>query len=169
MSTITSRDRALLERRRKAAARLFARGVSQAAVAKKFKVSTAATCQWYGMWKAGAQSLATKGPPGSDPKLSAQQRQQLKTHILKGPTKAGYTTEFWTLSRIKSVAQRKLHVDLGTTSVWRIVIGLGFSCQKPERRAKERSETAIADWKLGTFPRLKKMGQDTRLPAWISR
>lgn len=168
MATIRSRDRVLLERRRRAAATLFTRGVSQAAVAKRYKVSTAAACQWHAMWKAGTKSLATKGPPGSDPKLSARQKQRLKIHLLKGPKKAGYTTEFWTLSRIKLVAQKKLHVDVGTTSVWRIITDLGFSCQKPERRAKERNEEAVAHWKLSTFPRRKKMGHDTRLPAWVS-
>jgi transposase len=168
MSTIKSRDRALLASRRKAAGRLFDKGTSQAAVARKYKVSTAAACQWYAMWKKGKKALNSKGPPGSVPKLKKKEKERLKTLLVRGPTKAGFSTEFWTLSRIKSVAKKELHVELGTTSVWRVVTGLGFSCQKPERRAKERNEKSIAEWKLGTFPSRKKMGEETRLSAWIS-
>jgi hypothetical protein len=33
---------------------------------------------------------------------------------------------------------------------------LGWSCQKPERRAVERDEVAIARWMQQDWPRIKK-------------
>jgi len=168
MKTIIKRDRKALEKRRLAAGKLFDQGESQASIAKKHKVSTAAVCKWHTAWEADKRKgLLSKGPTGAEPILNATNRMKLKKEILRGPAKAGYSTDFWTLERIRVLAKKKLKIELGTTSVWRTVIGLGFSVQKPERRARERDEKAITDWKLKTFPRLKKMGRETRLPAWF--
>ena len=168
MKTITKRDRKALEERRLIAGKLFRRGESQAKIAAKLRVTTAAVCKWHTQWKADREKgLLSKGPTGADPILNTKKKQILKKAIISGPAKAGYATDFWTLERIRALAKKKLRIDLGTTSVWRAVVGLGFSVQKPERRARERNERAVTDWKLKTFPRLKKMGRETRLPAWI--
>lgn len=168
MKTIIKRDRKALEERRLRAGKLFRRGESQAHIARKLKVTTAAVCTWHAEWNANKRKgLLSKGPTGADPILDAKKKRMLKKAILSGPAKAGYATDFWTLERIRALAKKKLRITLGTTSVWRAVIGLGFSVQKPERRARERNEKSITDWKLKTFPKLKKMGQETRLPAWV--
>lgn len=40
---------------------------------------------------------------------------------------------------------------------WKLLrCDLGWSCQKPERRALQRDEEAIARWKRYTWPRIKK-------------
>lgn len=168
MKITIKRDRKALEKRRLTAGKLFHRGESQAKVAAKLHVTTAAACKWYAKWKADKEKgLLSKGPTGADPILNTKKRQILKKAILSGPSHAGYDTDFWTLERIRALVKKKLKVNLGTTSVWRAVIGLGFSVQKPERRARERNEKAITDWKQKKFPKLKKMGQETRIPAWV--
>ena len=157
-----------LEKRRLSAGRMFSKGRTQAEVARHFKVSRAAACQWYGAWQGDAEKgLKSTGSSGATPKLTSRQKHILKREILRGPAKAGYPTDFWTLERIRTLAKKKLHAILGTTSVWRTVVALGFSVQKPERRARERNEKAISDWKLKTFPSLKKMGQEIRLSSGV--
>src|SRR5262249_15231866 len=42
------------------------------------------------------------------------------------------------------------------SQVWRILIGLGFSSQRPTSRALERDEEAIRRWKRVRWPALKK-------------
>jgi transposase len=156
---IITRDRKKLEHRRSAAGRLFAKGVTQYAIAKRFGVSTAATNQWYKAWKKNKKTgLNSKGHPGFPSVLSTESKRQLKALIIRGPKHCGYTTDFWTIDRIRAAAKKKLTIDLGYTRIWNTVISLGFSVQKPERRAKERNEKGIVDWKLTGFPKLKKMG-----------
>jgi transposase len=46
----------------------------------------------------------------------------------------------------------RYHVD----HIPRLLGSLGFSCQKPERRAVERDEAAIQRWMQQDWPRIKK-------------
>lgn len=160
MQKLSYKDRIkYLERRRLKAGTMFEKGKTQAEVARHFSVSTASVCHWHAAWeKDKKDGLKSTGPSGAEPKLTAKQKTTLKKEILRGPAKAGYATDFWTLGRIKALAKKKLRVSLGATTVWRTVVSLGFSVQKPERRARERNEQAISDWKLKEFPKLKKMG-----------
>lgn len=51
---------------------------------------------------------------------------------------------------------KRYGVKFGQTQIWRVLGGLGFSVQKPERRAIERDEDAVQTWKRKTWPALKK-------------
>jgi len=156
---VKERNHKVLEARRLKAGKLFDKGTSQYAVAKHFRVSTAAANQWHKAWKKkGEDGLLSKGNPGFVSVYTIEKKRELKHMILEGPKKHGYDTDFWTVERIASVARLTLGVKLKMTQTWRTIISIGFSCQKPERRSKERNEKAIKDWKLHTFPRLKKMG-----------
>lgn len=153
------RDRKALEQRRMKAGRLFDRGVRQSEIAARLKVTPAAVCIWHTAWvKDKKDGLKSKGPPGFSSQYTDEKKRKLKNIVLQGPAKAGYMTDFWTIDRIRAVARKKLRVTLGTKRTWQTLIDLGFSVQKPERRARERNEQAISDWKLTTFPKLKKMG-----------
>lgn len=164
-----TRDRVVLERRRKKAGRMFTKGVIQSTVAQRLDVSRAAVCQWHAAWKKDkTDGLASKGHPGFPSKLTPEKKKELRLLILKGPRAEGYATDFWTVNRIRDMAKKKLHIALGYTRIWNTIIQLGFSCQKPETRAKPRNERAIADWKLKQFQRLKKMGTETCLSHGVS-
>jgi len=138
---------------------MFAKGKSRYAVAKHFNVSKTSARDWFRRWKADKKDgLKSKGHPGFPSQYTPEKKKELKKIILAGPTTYGYTTDFWTIDRIRAVAKKKLGVTLALKRTWLTMIDLGFSVQKPERRAKERNEKAITDWKLTEFPKLKKMG-----------
>jgi transposase len=59
-------------------------------------------------------------------------------------------------SGLGTVIERLHGVRFGQTNVWRILGSLGFSPQKPEKRAIERNEDAVRSWKRSTWPALKK-------------
>ena len=155
----SSRNRVVLERRRLLAGHLFLKGKTPYAVAKHFGVSSTAAYHWRDAWKSDKKKgLLSKGHPGFPSQYTKEKKGQLKQIILRGPSRYGHATDFWTISRIRAVAKKELGVTLATKQTWKTVIALGFSVQKPERRAKERNEKAIAGWRLKEFPTLKKMG-----------
>ncbi len=141
------------------AGKLFHEGCVQAEIARTLRVTPAAVNQWHIVWKeSGIRGLKSKGHPGTQTTLTKEKAQKLKRAILKGPRAFGYTTDLWTLERIRAVAKKEVHLSFGTTWIWHTVIALGLSCQKPIKRSVERNEQTITTWKLKTFPHLKKMG-----------
>lgn len=159
LSWSRKRDPKALESRRRQAIRLHERGKSQYFIAKQLQVSFEAVSNWIEAYKKGGlEGLKSKGKPGPKSQLDDEDRKQLKTAILKGPKALGYSTDLWTLERIGKVIKNISKADYHPGHVWKILISLGFSCQKPETRARERDEQGIKEWKLQTFPALKKMG-----------
>jgi transposase len=146
-----------MEQRRLKAARLFAAGVSQAEVARRLGVTSASTNRWHRVWKQrGEAGLGRRGPPGPPPRLSAEQLLQLEQLLLAGPTAAGYATDLWTLPRIAKLIRQRFGVDYHPGHVWHLLRKLGWSCQKPAKRAKERDEQAIQGWLRERWPRIKR-------------
>ena len=56
--------------------------------------------------------------------------------------------------------EREFGVDYHPAHVSRILADLGWSCQKPERRALERNEAAIEHWKRHRWVEIKKKPAD---------
>ena len=60
------------------------------------------------------------------------------------------------LARVAEVIAVHFGVQYHPGHVWKILQSMGWSCQKPERRARERDEKAIATWRQQDWPRIKK-------------
>jgi transposase len=146
-----------LQRQRFRAAALLQAGHRPGEVAKRLGVSPGAVSQWKKLYQqAGLEGLKAIPHPGPKPKLTALQRQKLEQLLLKGPLAHGYRTDLWTLKRIAELIEKQFAVSYDPSGVWHVLKALGWSCQKPERRAREADEEAMARWRQGTWPRIKK-------------
>ena len=144
-----------LEARRLKAGRLFARGKTAYYVEKRFGISSTTAREWRKRWKDGTLRAQKQGRVS---KLTEAQKKILSTRIIKGPEAAGYDTQLWTLERVTKLIKETEKVIYKPRSVWHLMHELGFSCQKPSRKAKERDEKAIAHWKQTKWPILLKRG-----------
>lgn len=146
-----------LERRRRRAIALLEEGKTQAAVAEALGTSEASVSRWREAYEQGGQTaLAAKPHPGKPSRLTASQRQRLASLLLQGARKHGYSTELWTLGRVAELIAVKFGVEYHPGHVWYVLRGMGWSSQKPERRARERDEQAVATWRRRDWPRIKK-------------
>jgi len=146
-----------LERRRRRAIQLLEAGGSVSSVARAVGSSVSSVLRWRRLYQAeGAQGLRCRPAPGRPPKLSGRQRARLVRVLRRGPPAAGYHTELWTLKRVADVIEREFGVHYHPCHVWRILDGLGWSCQKPERRARERNDEEIERWRRVRWRHIKK-------------
>jgi len=146
-----------MEARRLHAARLFARGASQGAVAKALGVTRVSAHHWFHAWKAqGRAGLKGAGRAGRRPQLDAAQLATVERALRAGPRAHGFSTDLWTLPRIAELIERQTDVRHHPGHVWRLLRGLGWSLQRPTRRARERDERAIEQWKTRRWAQLKK-------------
>jgi transposase len=145
-----------LQRRRLRAGRLLARGVTQAEVARRVGVSRTTVSAWNRELEAhGLEGLRAR-PRGRPSGLSNVQRGELLEALMSGALAEGFPTDLWTLSRVGALIERRSGRRYSESQVWRILVALGFSCQRPASRALERNEGAIRRWKRSRWPVLKK-------------
>ena len=133
---------------RQEAYRLLQAGWRPASVAQELGVSRAAVTQWKRRFaKEGESACQVHKPPGRPAKLTSSQQKELLTLLKQGAEAAGFPTDRWTRARVREVIRRTFGVDYHLTSVEKLLHRLGWSVQKPEVRAMERNEAAIAEWK----------------------
>ena len=146
-----------LERRRRRAMALLEEGQTQAEVARTLETSTASVSRWKQAYeREGETALSAKPHPGRRAKLTARQQERLADLLLRGARSHGYSTDLWTLSRVAEVILIHFGVSYDPSGVWHVLRRMGWSCQKPERRARERDDQAIATWRREDWPRIKK-------------
>jgi transposase len=151
------RDFPALESRRKQAARFFRLGKVQAFVARSLQVSRQSVSRWYHQWKrGGATALRAAGRAGRKPRLTPAHREQIDQALRRGARAHGFRTDLWTLPRVALVIERESAVRYHPGHVWRVLRSLGWTLQRPARRAKERDKDAIQRWVSQRWPTVKK-------------
>jgi transposase len=73
----------------------------------------------------------------------------------------------WTRGRVAVVLRLAFGVSYHPVHVGRLLKAVRWSPQKPARRARQRDEAAIADWREQTWPALKR-GRRSRDKAFSS-
>jgi len=152
-----------LEARRRVAERLLGQGLGLRAVARAVGASPSSVKRWSDALKGGGpDALKAKPHPGRRPLLSLRQKERLRRLLLKGARKVGYATDLWTCPRVAEVITKHFGVRYHPDHVWRILRGLGWTCQKPERRARERDEETVRQWREQRWPHIKKRPSSPR-------
>lgn len=146
-----------LEARRRRAMALLAQDRSLREVARKVGCHPSAVMRWRNAARRGGPTaLRSKPVPGRPPRLRRRQIDRLVRLLLKGPLAHGYSTDVWTTKRIADLIAKEFGVRYHRDHVGRLLHRLKWSCQKPDRRALERNEERIEQWKREEWPRIKK-------------
>ena len=144
-------------RRRVRAGRMLLSGKGPTEVAAEVGVARQTVHTWKGVLdEGGIDALRAIGGKGRPAQLDARQLEALRRNLLDRPTEHGFGTELWTLKRIRLLIERLFGVSYSEVHVWRIIGALGFSNQKPDRRAIERDDALVSQFKRKTWPALKK-------------
>ena len=155
--TLSSQATNWREGRRLRALELKEQGWKQSQIADALGVSEGAVSLWMKrVREEGVEGLRHKPPPGATPRLSEDERAKLPELLAQGAEAHGFRGEVWTCERVATVIRREFGVSYHPAHVSRMVRALGFSLQKPQRRAEQRDEEAIEHWKEKKWPSLKR-------------
>ena len=146
-----------LEVRRRTAVMLRQQGMTVRTVADRVGSVPSSVVRWTQAFERGGErGLDSKPQAGGKARLTASQKDRLRRYLLAGPSKFGWTTELWTLSRVAKVIFEKFGVRYHVSHVHRILRVMGFSAQKPARLARERNDQAVAEFRAKRWPAIKK-------------
>ena len=137
------------------AAELFARGDTNAQVARDLRVTVRQVERWRHTWReAGTQGLRSAGSPARS-KLTEDQFAALEAELDRGPLAHGWDDQRWTLERIAEVIHRTFAVTYTPKGVNVLLARRGWTWQSPTRRAIERDDQAVATWVQEGWPQEK--------------
>ncbi len=132
-------------------------GWKQKEIAAALGVSEGAVSQWMARGRAeGSEGLRRKPPPGVSPRLTKAQRERLASLLKRGAEACGFRGEVWTGARVAVLIEREFGVRYHEVHARRLLKAIGWSQQKPQKRASGRDEAAIERWQREEWPALKK-------------
>jgi transposase len=146
-----------LQKRREQALILLKEGKSAEEVAARMKVTVRSVYRWQQEQK--QPKPESERPPGKPAYLTKDQIKKLEQELLKGAYAHGYSEDYWTLDRIGRVIWDLYKIRYTPSGVWRLLDGMGWSCQKVQRLAIQRKDEAIRNWKRWVWPKIKKSGE----------
>lgn len=150
-------SKAELEARRRRAVAMVRSGRGVSEVARRVGVCSRSVSRWVSMYAVrGDAGLASKPQMGPKPKLSRDDLAALERELLKGPRAHGFRTELWTLARVAELIEHRFGIKYHPCHVWKVLRRMGWSAQKPERRAREQDEDAVRKWREEEWPRIKR-------------
>jgi transposase len=146
-----------LESRRRKCFELLDAGKTATEIAEILGVARTSIQRWKAMVRENGKR-ALKAIPQYVPecRLTPEQRKELGKIITDGALAAGYPTDLWTTARITEVIWKRFKIRYNHDHVGRMLHGLGFTCQKPAKQAKEHDDKAERAWRKREWPRIKK-------------
>ncbi|MPW23178.1 IS630 family transposase [Paraburkholderia sp. CNPSo 3157] len=134
-------------------------GLSQTKAAEVFGVSRWSVNQWMAIHRAGGpKALAPKKRgrrKGEAGKLTPAQCRKLHGWLTrKMPDQLSLPFYLWTRAAIRHLIREQFGVSLSLASVSGYMKRMGFSSQRPVRRAYERNEPAIQAWLKDEYPKI---------------
>ena len=151
-----------LEEIRIRAVRQVEAGESPEVVVRALGLSRRCIYAWIAKYReGGVDALRARPVPGRPPKLDGRQLQWLcRTISDKNPLQLKFEYALWTRGMVRDLVRQRFGVRLSEVSVGRLLRKLGFSPQRPLRRAYEQDRAAAARWVREDFPAIKSFAKE---------
>jgi transposase len=151
-----------LERRRQRAVQAVAGGKERKTVAEVLGVHYRTVCRW--VREAGEPAgVAAKPPHRTEPGLSDADLRTLEGLLAKGAKAHGWHDALWTAARVARLIEREFDLDYHPEHVRKILRRrLGWTSQKPRRKARERDDKEVARWVGDEFPRIVRQAWERK-------
>jgi transposase len=143
-----------LERRRRHAVQLVEQGESPSVVARILGVRPASIHRWRRMAQK-PHGLDARPIPGPTPRLSDYHLRKLERLLRQGAKKHGWPNDLWTADRVARLLRERLGIAFHPEHVRKILKRrLGWTSQKPRRKARERDDKEVSRWLGDELPRI---------------
>jgi transposase len=151
------------EKRRERAYELAEAGWQQKEIAEALGVSKGAVSQWLAASRAGGREALKSHPaPGGQSKLSVEQLASLPDILAKGAEAYGFRGAVWTRSRIRQVIEDVFGVKYHVDHMSFLMRKIGWTPQKPRRRAAQQNQAAVEAWQANWVEVEKKPNRKTK-------
>ncbi|WP_211829290.1 IS630 family transposase [Kistimonas asteriae] len=136
-------------------------GASASHLAEQYGVNKSCIYEWINSYKQGGfDALKTCEMPGRPPKLTDSQKSELAEILLhQPPTAYGFYKALWTRDIVAAIIKRVFDASMYPASVGRMLRKMGFSPQRPTRKAWQQSKK-VHEWLNETYPALRTQAEE---------
>ena len=132
----------------------MAGGASRRTVARVLGVHYKTVARWVREGRTPG-GVAAKPQHHTEPGLSDADLRKLEGLLAKGAKAHGWHNELWTAARVARLVEREFDLRYHPEHVRKILKRrLGWTSQKPRRKARERNDKEVARWVGDEFPRI---------------
>jgi transposase len=139
------------------AANMFEQGLRTELIATSLEVGGQTVRRWRRAFElCGRDGLRSRKHGGRPPRLTGGQKRRLSGLLVKAPAECGFARHLRTQQLVADLIEREFGVSYHHDHVGVILKAMGFTHQKPQRRARERDEAKIDAWRREAWPALLK-------------
>lgn len=136
-------------------------GMSHERAAEVFGVSTRSITTWKARWVSGGSQGLSSGQPGHPigvgTYLDSDAEQAIRQAILDYiPQDLQLGGHLWTRRKVGALIRRLYGVHYSLSGLRKLLHRWGLSFQRPDRRALQADNEAIAQWREETYPQIRK-------------
>lgn len=150
-----SRD--ALEHLRITACRRVSEGEAPSAVISSMGLCRTTIYKWLSRKrKRGEAGLRKRKSPGADKIIGVRQQRIIRRWVLsKDPRYFGFVEALWSRRILIELIKNKFGVAVSLATVGRLLAAVNITPQRPLRRAYERDENLVIDWKENQYPKIR--------------
>jgi len=139
-------------------------GESPESVAEVLGVNRRTVYRWLERaYHGGEQALRNQPKSGRPTKFSVADLQWLSAALRRGdPRQYRFLYALWTRDIVGELLRRERGLRVSDVTVGRVLRRLGFSPQRPLRRAWQQSPEAVEEWKRTTYPQIQRRAKRER-------
>ena len=151
------------QQRRIEAVRLARQLGNNSEAARRLGVARQTLIRWRNSFERGGEpALLSQGRCGPPRSLGEDELSRLSELLLDGPEARGWPNGLWTVERARELIARRFGARLSRAQAWRTLRHIGFSPQKPAKRARERDEDKLRQWKDSRWPELSRQAAEQK-------
>lgn len=145
----------VLEYYRFRAIALWKEGKKVSDIAHFFGLHRVTVSYWIAAYKRGGKhALRSRKAPGPLFKLTQGDMKRIVSRLRQEATSCGFETPLWTTKRVAQIITKETKKQLDYSNVWRLLKRMGFTNQKPEKRAYEQDKKAVKKWLKEEWPKI---------------
>lgn len=129
-------------------------------VSEIFGVNYHSVSRWFSKHRhGGIEALKRRKARGKERTLNAADLRWLENVLKDSAMDHGFSTPLWTGTYVRILFRRERQIDLDRSTIWRYLIRLGLSFQKPEKRYSQQDKELVKKWILQDWPEIQRWAQ----------
>lgn len=128
-----------------------------------FGIKYESVSRWFSQYRrGGVEALKERKAKGKARILNADDLRWLQSVLQNVATKYGFSTPLWTGTYVRILFRRERKVNLDRSTLWRYLVRLGLSFQKPEKRYSQQDMDLVKTWISKEWPEIQKWARENR-------